>query len=96
MSTIEQLELDRLSPPYNLGSPGSNYQGKHLIALTASTEIERETWGITWNMPLEVGGWLVSKTVKLRSRPSWCFRTDWSQTGSPVKFSQSARHCPDR
>lgn len=34
-------------------------------AFTASTEIEREAWGLTWNVALENGGWLVSKSVKI-------------------------------
>ena len=34
-------------------------------AFTASTEIVREDWGLTWNVALENGGWLVSKTVRI-------------------------------
>lgn len=34
-------------------------------AFTASTEIDREDWGLTWNVAVESGGWLVSKTVKI-------------------------------
>jgi polyisoprenoid-binding protein YceI len=34
-------------------------------AFTASTEIEREDWGLTWNVAVESGGWLVSKIVKI-------------------------------
>jgi polyisoprenoid-binding protein YceI len=32
---------------------------------SASTKIEREEWGLTWNAPLETGGWLVGKTVNI-------------------------------
>jgi polyisoprenoid-binding protein YceI len=32
---------------------------------SATTEIDRERWGLTWNMPLEAGGWVVSKNVKI-------------------------------
>jgi polyisoprenoid-binding protein YceI len=35
------------------------------LAVTASTEIDREDWGLTWNVALETGGVLVSKKVKL-------------------------------
>jgi polyisoprenoid-binding protein YceI len=35
------------------------------IAFTASTEIDREGWGITWNQALETGGVLVGKKVKI-------------------------------
>ena len=34
-------------------------------AFTASTEILREDWGLTWNVALENGGWLVSKNVRI-------------------------------
>jgi polyisoprenoid-binding protein YceI len=35
------------------------------LAVTASTEIDREDWGLSWNVALETGGFLVSKKVKL-------------------------------
>jgi polyisoprenoid-binding protein YceI len=35
------------------------------LAVTASTELDREEWGLTWNVALETGGVLVSKKVKL-------------------------------
>jgi polyisoprenoid-binding protein YceI len=28
-------------------------------------EVDREQWGLTWNSPLETGGWLLGKTVRL-------------------------------
>jgi polyisoprenoid-binding protein YceI len=39
--------------------------GNAKAAFSASTEVEREEWGLTWNVPLEGGGVLVSKTIKL-------------------------------
>jgi polyisoprenoid-binding protein YceI len=36
-----------------------------MAAFTASTEVNREDWGLTWNMAVETGGVLVGKTVKL-------------------------------
>lgn len=39
--------------------------GGERLALTATTEIEREDWGLTWNVALESGGVLVSRKVKL-------------------------------
>lgn len=39
--------------------------GNAKAAFSASTEVEREAWGLSWNVPLEGGGVLVSKTVKL-------------------------------
>ncbi len=35
------------------------------IGFTASTKINREEWGLNWNMALEAGGWLVGKDVTL-------------------------------
>jgi polyisoprenoid-binding protein YceI len=35
------------------------------IGLSARTEIDREDWGLTWNLGLEAGGFLVSKKVTL-------------------------------
>jgi polyisoprenoid-binding protein YceI len=39
--------------------------GNAKAAFSASTEVEREAWGLTWNVALEGGGVLVSKKVKL-------------------------------
>jgi polyisoprenoid-binding protein YceI len=39
--------------------------GNEKAAFSASTEIDREAWGITWNQALEAGGVLVGKTVKI-------------------------------
>jgi len=35
------------------------------IAFTGTTEIEREDWGVSWNVALDAGGWLVSKKVQI-------------------------------
>ena len=39
--------------------------GGERLAVTASTEIDREDFGITWNVALESGGVLVSKKVQI-------------------------------
>ncbi len=39
--------------------------GNAKAAFSATTEVAREDWGLTWNVALEGGGVLVSKTVKL-------------------------------
>jgi polyisoprenoid-binding protein YceI len=39
--------------------------GQEVIGFSASTEIDREEFGITWNQALEAGGVLVGKKVKL-------------------------------
>jgi polyisoprenoid-binding protein YceI len=39
--------------------------GKTRAAFSATTEIDREEFGASWNVALEAGGWLVSKKVRL-------------------------------
>jgi polyisoprenoid-binding protein YceI len=39
--------------------------GDERIAFSAATEINREDWGLTWNMALETGGVLVGKKVRI-------------------------------
>jgi polyisoprenoid-binding protein YceI len=39
--------------------------GKQVLGFSMTTEINREDFGITWNVGLETGGVLVGKTVKL-------------------------------
>lgn len=43
----------------------TNPYGKTVLAATAKTTLEREDWNVSWNMVLETGGFLVSKTVDL-------------------------------
>jgi polyisoprenoid-binding protein YceI len=44
---------------------GNSPWGKQVLGYTMPTEIDREDFGITWNVALETGGVLVGKTVKL-------------------------------
>jgi polyisoprenoid-binding protein YceI len=39
--------------------------GDQRIAFSAGTEVDREDWGLTWNVALETGGVLVGKKVRL-------------------------------
>jgi polyisoprenoid-binding protein YceI len=39
--------------------------GGDRAVFSASGTVNREDWGLTWNMPLETGGVLVSKEVRL-------------------------------
>lgn len=39
--------------------------GNSKAAFSATTEIEREDWGLTWNVALEAGGVLVSKKITI-------------------------------
>jgi polyisoprenoid-binding protein YceI len=43
----------------------TNPWGKEVIAFTASTEIDREEFGVMWNAAMETGGVVVSKNVKI-------------------------------
>lgn len=42
-----------------------NLQGGRRAAFSARTTIDREDFGLTWNVALEQGGWLVSKEIKI-------------------------------
>lgn len=46
------------------GLTGDPWGGQR-AAFSASTDVDREDWGLNWNVALETGGWLVSKKVKL-------------------------------
>ena len=39
--------------------------GQEVIGFTATTEIDREDYGLTWNQTLETGGVLVGKKIKI-------------------------------
>ncbi|HZQ29158.1 MAG TPA: YceI family protein [Acidimicrobiales bacterium] len=43
------------------GDPWGNVR----IGFSASTELDREDWGLTWNQALETGGVLVGKKIKV-------------------------------
>ena len=42
-----------------------NLQGGRRAAFSATTSIDREDFGLTWNVALEQGGWLVGKEIKI-------------------------------
>jgi len=46
------------------GAGGDPYGGKR-FGFSASTEIDRDEFGMTFNMALETGGVMVSKNVKI-------------------------------
>ena len=46
------------------GLIGDPWGGKR-VAFTATTELEREAWGMTWNVAIEKGGVLVSKKIQV-------------------------------
>ncbi|MDT5039235.1 MAG: hypothetical protein QOE51_220 [Actinoplanes sp.] len=44
---------------------GRSPYGNDLFGFSASTEIDREDWGLTYNMALESGGVMIGKKVKI-------------------------------
>jgi polyisoprenoid-binding protein YceI len=44
---------------------GPDTEGTPMLAASAKTTIDREDWGITWNVVVETGGFLVSKRVDI-------------------------------
>ena len=49
----------------DLEGVGVSPWGKQVMGFSMTAEIDREDFGITWNVALETGGVLVGKTVKL-------------------------------
>ena len=59
--TTNEVVLDA-----EFGGFGPNVDGSALVAFfSASTEIDREDWDMTWNVAVETGGLLVGKKVKI-------------------------------
>ena len=52
--------------------------GGQRIAFSAVTEINREDWGLTWNVALEAGGVLVGPKVRLEIETQGMLQTDRS------------------
>jgi polyisoprenoid-binding protein YceI len=46
------------------GASGSPL-GDERVAFSAATDVDREDWGLTWNVALETGGVLVGKKVRI-------------------------------
>ena len=44
---------------------GSSPMGDERVGFSAATNIDREDFGLTWNVALETGGFLVGKTVRI-------------------------------
>ncbi len=44
---------------------GKNPYGKTVAGFSAATEINRKDFGLTWNVALEAGGWLVGDGIKI-------------------------------
>ncbi|MEV6342105.1 YceI family protein [Actinoplanes sp. NPDC051851] len=64
-----ELTIKDVTKPVELvvefeGAATSPY-GQHVFGFSATTEIDREDWGLTWNVALETGGVLIGKKIKI-------------------------------
>jgi polyisoprenoid-binding protein YceI len=48
-----------------IGGVVANLQGGRRAAFNATTKISRKAWGLTWNVALESGGFLVGDDIKI-------------------------------
>jgi polyisoprenoid-binding protein YceI len=55
-----EVELD-----YEHGGESKDPYGNRKVGGSLTGTIKRSEWGLTWNVPLDSGGWLVSDNVKL-------------------------------
>jgi polyisoprenoid-binding protein YceI len=55
-----QLELE-----YEHAGEGIDPYGNRKIGGSLTGTIKRSDWGLSWNVPLEAGGWLVSDDIKI-------------------------------
>jgi polyisoprenoid-binding protein YceI len=69
LALIGDLTIKDITVPVNLDFTYEGVLtypwGGSRAMFSAATEIPRKAWGITWNMALETGGWLVSENVVL-------------------------------
>ncbi|MCS7294532.1 MAG: YceI family protein [Chloroflexota bacterium] len=45
--------------------PTKNPWGMEVLGIAAEAKVNRKDWGLTWNAPLEFGGWLIGDEVRL-------------------------------
>jgi len=64
-----QLTLPDVTRPVTLQAEYLSYAadpwGGHRAVFTAAGTVDREDWGLTWNLPLDGGGLLVSKEIRI-------------------------------
>lgn len=53
--------------------------GNTKVTFSATAELDRDAWGISWNQPLQNGGLLVSKTIKVEVEAQFVLRKDAAQ-----------------
>jgi len=62
--TIKDVTREVVLNVEKLGESKSPW-GQQVVGFTGSTKINREDFGLTWNVALETGGWLVAKEIKI-------------------------------
>lgn len=50
---------------YEHGGEGQDPYGNRKVGGTLTGTIKRSEWGLTWNVPLDSGGWLVSDNITI-------------------------------
>jgi polyisoprenoid-binding protein YceI len=58
--TTREVELDT-----TLNGTGTNPWGAEVAGVSAETRINRKDFGLTWNVALETGGWLVGDKIDI-------------------------------
>lgn len=48
-----------------LGAVANPFSGDQAAGFEAKVKINREDWGLVWNVALETGGWLVGKDINI-------------------------------
>jgi polyisoprenoid-binding protein YceI len=56
--------------------------GTRAVAFSASTEIDREDWGLTYNQALETGGVVVGKKVRIELNVEAVLRQEGQEQGA--------------
>jgi polyisoprenoid-binding protein YceI len=66
---VGELTVRGVTRPVTLEAAYAGYAadpwGGHRAVFTASGTLNREDWGLTWNMPLDSGGLLVSSQIRI-------------------------------
>lgn len=48
-----------------IGLEKNPFAGTETVGFSGALKINREDWGLVWNVALETGGWLVGKDIKI-------------------------------
>ena len=68
-TVVGDLTIKGITKPvelrYEHGGEGQDPYGNRKIGGTLTGTIKRSEWGLTWNVPLDSGGWLVSDNIAL-------------------------------